>query len=54
MNAQEYKAKLLEIIKKNGDDHEVANWEAKQLTFKVMKQLGYGDGIEVHETIPNW
>ena len=35
-------------------DQETAHWMADQLMCDVLRQLGFGAGVEIFENMPKW
>jgi hypothetical protein len=52
MTPAEFFSKMKQISM-NGDE-EVAHVEADDLICGLLRQLGYGDGVDVFEDMPKW
>jgi len=54
MNKEKYKNKLKEIIKIGEYDPEEAHFRADKVLCEILKELGYGDIVELWEEVPKW
>lgn len=54
MTPEQFKDKMLEIIKTNEDDPENAHPEADDLLCDLLKELGYGEGIKLYKEMEKW
>lgn len=57
MTPEEFKNRMLEIsdqLGKNFCDEEITHSEADGLMCDLLRELGYGEGVDVFEDMPKW
>jgi hypothetical protein len=54
MTPDEFKQKMQDAFSISNGDMETQHRFADDLLCDVLKDLGYGDGIEVYESIDKW
>ena len=55
--ADKYKRRLLDVIeklKRREYDEEFAHRDADDIICELLKELGFGDVVEVYDKIPKW
>ena len=56
MTPEQFKQKMIELYDLESDDFDVgySHVEADRLMMKILKALGYGDGIEIFKRAERW
>lgn len=57
MTPEEFKNKMQKISDQQGEVHvdiEITHAEADDLMCELLRELGYGEGVDVFEDMPKW
>ena len=54
MTPEEFKERMKKICKDDGYNEEELHIFADDLMCKLLRSLGYGDGVEIFEAAPKW
>lgn len=54
MNAEEFTQKMMDIESVHGGDIEAAHGRADEVMCDLLRELGYGDGVDIFERMDRW
>ena len=54
MTPKEFEKRMVDIKQKDGFDPENAHGKADDLMCELLRELGYGDGVKIFESMHKW
>lgn len=54
MTPVKFSAQMRALIEQYGDDEESCHWHCDQLICQLLRELGYGEAVDMFEATERW